>query len=349
MPKSKRFRDKRYPVSRRTCREVPLMSVRAKAYVWLKIVKAQLPILKRVRLLKREAQIDHYGGRAILDIAQGNSFLFERVVNGEPMAAGKIGDTELEVLVKYERYGADPERFFSSISNGHELELLHLNSGVFPKRRDVLERWVTVYLEALGTVDLLGVWHNSGEKEIVEKYASQATLTGIRALDPYYHVAPWSRALSGKQVTVVTPFADSVSHQHAWYRGADLFPDSPSVLPEFEARIVRTPFSAGLQPPVHRDWHAALEDLKECIADTSFDVCLIGAGAWSLPLCSFVRDSLQRPAVHLGGGLQILFGVRGKRWERHPFIKSLFNDNWIRPLPHETPKRSWKNDGAAYW
>jgi hypothetical protein len=112
---------------------------------------------------------------------------------------------------------------------------------------------------------------------------------------------------------------------------------------------VRAPFSAGLQPPMHPDWHAALDDLRAGIADTSFDVCLIGAGAWSLPLCSFVRETLQRPAIHLGGGLQILFGVRGKRWERHPFIKRLFNDNWIRPFPHERPAKNWKIDGGAYW
>jgi hypothetical protein len=326
------------------------MSVRGRSYVWLKIAKAQLPILKRTRLMKKGPRIDHYGGRAILDVAQGNAFLFEHVSSGRPMAAGKIGDTELEVLVSYERHKTDPERFFASISEGHELELLHLNSGVFPKRQDVLVRWAEVYLDALSAVDLLAVWHNAGEKEIVAKYAPRATLTGIEALEPYYHDQPWTRALIDKRVTVVTPFADTISHQHARYSGKDLFLDHPSVRPDFELTTVRAPFSAGLQAPVHEDWHAALDDLKQGVAATTFDVCLVGAGAWSLPLCAFVRESLQRPAIHLGGALQILFGVRGKRWEQgHPLFERLFNDKWIRPLPHETPKRSWKNDGSAYW
>jgi len=325
------------------------MSVRGKSYVWLKIAKGQLPVLKRARLLKKEPRIDQYEGRVIHGIAQGNRFLFEHVTSRQPMAAGKIGDTELEVLVQYDRNQADPERFFRSISEGHELDFLHLNSGVFPKRQDVLVRWACVYLEALNTIDLLGVWHNAGEKAIVSKYAPHATLTGIEALEPYYHDAPWSSALAGKRVTVVTPFADSVSRQHAQRRGEDLFPDDPSVLPEFELTVVRAPFSAGLQRPVHADWHAALDDLKQSVADNPLDVCLVGAGAWSLPLCSFVRESLARPAIHLGGALQILFGVQGKRWEGRPPIGDFFNDKWIRPLPHETPKGSWKNDGGAYW
>jgi hypothetical protein len=326
-----------------------LVNMRGNAYLWLKIAKAQVPGVNRIRLLKTSPRAAHYDGREIIPMANGNSFLHERVASGEPLAAGKIGDTELEVLVKYEHCNRDPERFFRSISEGHELELLYLNCGVFPKRHDVLVAWVARYLQALSAVDLLGVWHNAGEEEIVAKYASKAILTDIRSLEPYYHTTPWSRALAGKRVTVVTPFAESIASQHARYRGKDLFPDAPSVLPDFELTVVRAPFSAGVQPPVHADWHTALDDLERSIADTSFDVCLIGAGAWSLPLCSFVRERLNRPAIHLGGALQILFGVRGKRWERHPAFRRLFNENWIRPLASERPKSQWKNDGGAYW
>jgi hypothetical protein len=281
---------------------------------------------------------------------KGNAFLLQRLAAGEPTAAGKIGDSELEVLVAYVTVKKDPERFFKVITDGHQLDLLHLNSGVFPKRQDVLVRWAETFLEALQAIDLLGVWHNTGEREIVSKFAPRATLTRTMALEPYYHRAPWTHALVGKRVTVVTPFVDTISRQYGMYRGKDLFPDNPSVLGEFELSAVRAPFSAGLQRPVHEDWHAALDDLQRSIAATEPDVCLIGAGAWSLPLCSFVRRTLNRSAVHLGGGLQLLFGVRGRRWESgHPLVKQLWNENWIRALPQETPKRSWKNDGGAYW
>jgi hypothetical protein len=324
-----------------------LFRAQARSYLWLKIAKAQIPVLNRVRLLKKEAKFTDYGGRPVVGISEGNSFLLDGIAGGRALAAGKIGDVELEVLVKYERCGQN--EFFRSISRGHELNLLHLNSGVFPKTEDVLVRWVATYLDALSQIDLLGVWHNQGEKEIIEKYAPQAMLTGMMALEPYYHHEPWSSALADKHVVVVTPFAKSLSHQHARRAGIDLFPSNPDILPEFELTIVQTPFSAGVESPRHPDWHAALHELKQHLSECSFDVCLIGAGAWSLPLCAFVRSTLGRPAIHLGGPLQILFGIRGARWERHPFIKQLFNQNWIRPLPQERPRTQWKIEGGAYW
>ena len=122
------------------------------------------------------------------------------------------------------------------------------------------------------------------------------------------------------------------------------------MLPDFEVTTVRAPFSAGLQTPAHRDWHAALDDLERGVAATDFDVCLVGAGAWSLPLCAFVRRTLKRPAVHLGGGLQLLFGIRGKRWEAgHPLVQQLWNEGVDPSVSGGDAEAKLKNDGGAYW
>lgn len=326
-----------------------MATLRGRSYLYLKILKAHVPGLRGVRLLKKAAPVREFDGRPILSSAEGNTLLFERLRSGEPMAAGKIGDTELEVLVQYQRFQGDPDAFFDAISRGHELELLYLNCGVFPRRQDVLVGWAETYLDGIRALDVLAVWHNAGEKEVAAEYAAEATLVEMRSLEPYYHDEPWSSVLEGRRIVVVTPFADSIAQQHRDARGADLFPGSPSVLPPFELALVRAPFSAGLVPPTHSDWHSALDDLKERVAASTFDVCLVGAGAWSLPLCAFVRNELRRPGIHLGGALQILFGVRGRRWETHPVIGRFFNEHWIRPLPHEVPKRQWMNDGGAYW
>jgi hypothetical protein len=65
--------------------------------------------------------------------------------------------------------------------------------------------------------------------------------------------------------------------------------------------------------------------------------------------------------IHLGGSLQLLFGIRGKRWENkeygsslrqtHPEIKyyELPNADWIRPTESETPKSANNVENACYW
>ncbi len=125
---------------------------------------------------------------------------------------------------------------------GIELELLHLNSGVFPKRQDVLVRWAEVYLDALSAVDLLAVWHNAGEKEIVAKYAPRATLTGIEALEPYYHDQPWTRGADRQtrdRCHAVRGY--DLASARALFREGSV-PGSPfSVRPDFELTTVRAP------------------------------------------------------------------------------------------------------------
>jgi hypothetical protein len=327
-----------------------MRSVSNKAYVWMKIVKGNTPILRRVRLLKQEPQVPSYGGRRILSASEANDLLRERIAQGVPTSAGKIGDVELEALVKYEQAHHDPDEFFDAVSRrGHELDLLYLNAGVFPKKKAVLVDWAETFLASLSSLDLLGVWFNSGEEAIVGKYAPGATLMDIKGLEPFYHENPWTKELAGRRVVAVTPFAGSVSHQWSTRTGADLFPGDPAVLPRFALRIVRAPFSAGLRRPSHPSWQVALTHLKTEVAKEPFDMALIGAGAFSLPLSSFVREELGASVVHLGGALQLLFGIKGRRWKDRPMISRLFNDSWIHPLPDETPRARWKIEGGGYW
>ena len=165
------------------------------AYLWVKIAKGNSPFLRGVRLLKREPEVTSYGSRRILSASEANDLLRERVAHGVPTSAGKIGDIELEVLVRYEQANHDPDEFFDAISRrGPELDLFHLNCGVFPKEKAVLVDWAETYLGSLSNIDLLGVWFNSGEEAIVGTYAPSATLARIQGVEPYYHQNPWTKS-----------------------------------------------------------------------------------------------------------------------------------------------------------
>ena len=77
-------------------------------------------------------------------------------------------------------------------------------------------------------------------------------------------------------------------------------------------------------------------------------MAIIGAGAYGLPLAAHVKR-LGKKAVHLGGATQILFGIRGKRWDEMPFFQKLYNEHWVRPLPSEVPKDYQRVEGGCYW
>ena len=50
-----------------------------------------------------------------------------------------------------------------------------------------------------------------------------------------------------------------------------------------------------------------------------YDVAIVGAGAYSLPLAAHARDT-GHAAIQMSGATQLLFGIKGKRWDDHPVI-----------------------------
>ena len=56
-----------------------------------------------------------------------------------------------------------------------------------------------------------------------------------------------------------------------------------------------------------------------------------------------------RQAVHMGGATQLLFGIKGKRWDVHPVISGLYNDYWVRPDESERPKGAESVEDGCYW
>jgi len=59
--------------------------------------------------------------------------------------------------------------------------------------------------------------------------------------------------------------------------------------------------------------------------------------------------SLGSWAIHLGGGTQLLFGIKGRRWEKNPWIATLGNESWTRPASSETPVNFQHIEGGCYW
>jgi hypothetical protein len=195
-------------------------------------------------------------------------------------------------------------------------------------------------------MDHLVAWSRPGENAVFEGYGWQAKLISIRGLDPFYVEHPWTAALAGKVVLVASPFVDSIGRQ---YRRRELiWPARPALLPEFALELMRLPFSAGLVKSPFEDWFQARAALIADLQSRSFDVLLVGGGAFSLPLVVAARD-MGKIGIHLGGSTQVLFGVRGGRWDRHPVISAFFNRHWTRPSPAETPRNHQQVEAGAYW
>ena len=69
--------------------------------------------------------------------------------------------------------------------------------------------------------------------------------------------------------------------------------------------------------------------------------------------CPYVilLNGIRKSAIYVGGGLQLLFGVKGKRWLEHLVIEKLIreNRNFISPSGKEIMKNNHNIEGGCYW
>ncbi len=300
----------------------------------------------------------------VMDRREANDLMRERLTSGEPCMISRLGTGEIGIVTNYLAvHDRRPflERCRQYIVNDAGLpwwdklffKSMRLNAGIFPETVGTLERFAERYLRDIPEIDLLGSF-NYTERWLPLK--ADAPRVHLECLYPFWVENPWTLALKGRKVLVVHPFAETIRAQYA---RRELLFGNPGVLPEYELKTLRAVQSnAGNEVPF-RDWFEALKWMEDEMARADFDVCILGCGAYGLPLAAAAKR-MGKQAVHLGGGSQLLFGIKGKRWDNDRYhwkdapqlytnYSSLYNEHWVRPSAEETPPSARKVEGACYW
>ena len=80
-----------------------------------------------------------------------------------------------------------------------------------------------------------------------------------------------------------------------------------------------------------------------------FDLTILGCGGYGHPLQHFIVSELGKPAIYIGGATQLLFGIRGTRWDEHEELSKLIKINWVSPMLSEIPPLPGAVEDSAYW
>jgi len=275
---------------------------------------------------------------------EGHDLVADFISRNGPLLVARLGSVELSCLRFYlEKRGAKKTGYSRKIRSS-----MTNNAGFFPADDASLDILAEFFLDNLAQVDIMGVWFNPYEDVVCNTYCGDAALVDLDCFEPFRFSNPWSAALKGRKVLVVHPFVESIRKQYEEKRHL-LFP-SPDVLPDFELKTIKAVQSIAGSKVEFATWFDAYRHMCDKIAREDFDICLIGAGAYGLPLASFAK-SMGKQAIHLGGVTQILFGIKGRRWEREyeDSTAKLFNEHWVRPLASETPAHKDRVDRGCYW
>jgi len=274
---------------------------------------------------------------------QASDIIKKELLLEKPSMIARLGSTELLAMSHYINSKNPYKKITENFKKDMILSKMSNLSGFYPSTEENIIKFSELMMNDMKQVDILGTWRK--EEKLFAKDLNLALKIRLQDLEPYYHESPWSESLINKTVLVIHPFEESIISQ---YKKREVLFANPDILPQFKLKTIKAVQSIANNRPEFDSWFAALDSMIRKIDQTEFDIALIGCGAYGFPLAAHVKR-IGKKSVLLGGALQILFGIKGKRWEEHPQVSKLINEHWIRPLVSEVPKNSQKIDGGSYW
>lgn len=288
-----------------------------------------------------------------------NDLITHSIIKGNPYMVARFGSIELDsalypyltdlpLITRYKLY-AQKKITFLRYNSKHAESLMNPlcnNAGFFPNDISLLGDYSKLLLqEDSKNCDCLccSPWVN---EDLAFPFFSPGIVFGnLSDMEPYDYNKPWSSALRGKRVLVIHPFVETIKKQYA---RRELLWENKNVLPEFELHTIKAVQSLAGEKTCFASWFDALQSMKDEMDSIEYDVAIIGCGAYGFHLAAHAKRK-GKVSIHLGGATQILFGIKGKRWDENPMVNKFYNEYWVRPLPEETPIQNNKVEGGCYW
>lgn len=286
-----------------------------------------------------------------------SSHIREKLLSPEPCMLSRFGAVEIGCVVNYLGIYHQKRKIIKYIKGEafpwwweeETMYPMRNNAGFFSATPELLKRFSEMMIEDMPLIDILASWRF--EEEYFSKELQNAYKIDFEPYNPFWSDVPWTAALENKKVLVVHPFAETIQKQ---YLRKEPIHKDPRVLPTFDLQTIKAIQTIGNQGDGRFEtWFDALEFMKSEIDKRDYDVCLLGCGAYGMPLAAHVKRSGKK-AVHLGGSLQLLFGIRGARWENSNYnatynYSKLMNEFWVKPSATETPSKAQQVEEGCYW
>tara|TARA_Y100000591_G_scaffold314862_1_gene321863 strand:- start:233 stop:970 length:738 start_codon:yes stop_codon:yes gene_type:complete len=232
------------------------------------------------------------------------------------------------------------------------------NAGIKLSTLDSIIKYSEMYLEAFKNSDMISVWepwgdvykYISGSHDYITHTYNTCDQSWAFAFDIFHYInaVPWTHALKGKRILLVCAFEESIKQQmekREKIYGIDLFPDC-------EFLCIKPPQTQGTNDSAEFDveLNQFVAKLKSPEYSNKYDIALCAAGGYGNLICNEIYK-MGKPAIYVGGVLQMYFGILGQRWvrERPDILRMYLNEHWTRPKSVEKPKNFDKVEGSCYW
>jgi hypothetical protein len=227
------------------------------------------------------------------------------------------------------------------------------NTGIKLSSVGSIVKYSELYMNSFNNCETYFGWESYGTfikhisnsyQYMTAKYSKPQMWTYALDIFHYIYSNPWTLALKGKKVLIVSAFEKSIKEKipiREKIYGIDLFPDC-------ELITVCPPQTQGTEPSDEFD--VELNRFIEILKPLEYDIALVSCGGYGNLVCDAIYQQ-GKSAIYVGGVLQMYFGILGNRWiiERPDIVKLFFNEYWSRPKISERPNGHHMVENSCYW
>lgn len=291
------------------------------------------------------------------NLRDSNQFITNKIIQNKPFMICRLSDNITKMAIYYSIHN----KIHEGLKRNAET-----HDGIYANNDRELVLYSKMYMKAIENMDLFACFpslYTQTQNIVINSFNIQKErIIHNRTLEPFYlyehnsqnndNVKPWTHFLKGKKVLIISSFVDTFRDQIS--KGFTFYGegDERRIWDKDQEFVFYKAYNTLYHNRAHNNWFETFMAMCNDIKELDFDIALLSCGGYGLPLCDFIYKKLGKSSIYIGGALQLLFGVYGKRWENHSLIRPLIrqpNSKWVRPGEHEKPTNYDKVEGGCYW
>jgi len=282
------------------------------------------------------------------------NFILDKQQKNEPFFIGRLSGNETSMCGKV----------LSNKSLQQEAYLINnmlFGAGILFENIEHCKQYVKLYTRSVSKCDLLGIWCGSMYSQAKEYYDFMEKIYPnikkmcAQGLEPFYYMNNsqycFDKIFKNKKVLIITSHEKTTKQQitniHHIFQPNHIFHETT------EFYVYKPPQQNGGNHD-NNPWTHHFEKMKEELKNIKeqtfdFDIALVSCGGFGMLISDYIFSDLKKSAIYVGGGLQLFFGIMGKRWKSSPKIMKHVNNYWTEPLDEDKPKNPQLCEGSCYW
>lgn len=251
------------------------------------------------------------------------------LMKNEPVFISRVGGSDMNFVFSYLRGDFNTEELTLKEFNGY-----FDNSEDETKKKQNIIRFVDNYYSNIRNnefnsfVEFLGMFIDKHlyntytpfrQKLLDNLFNSSSMIFDYNSTfcNPKFIIEGMEIWAKGKKVLFISPFSESIEYQYRKKENLHL----NLIIPDFELLTYTSPITYNTGNKISfrdtNNWFEACDVMMNDIKDIDFDIAFLSCGCYANELGYKIKNQLKKKAIYLGGGLNLLFNIYGKRYTNH--------------------------------